>query len=106
MAKARNFNELLAKMSPGRRATIEARARKALDGMSLDELRGACEITQEDVASRLEITQSSVSKMERGTDMCVSTLARFIEAVGGRLEIRAVFPDGGAVRITQFSRES
>ena len=45
------------------------------------------------------IKQASVSKMERRTDMYIGTLAKFIEAMGGQLEIRAVFPDG-SVRIT------
>jgi hypothetical protein len=42
--------------------------------------------------------------MERRTDMYIGTLGKFIEAMGGQLEIRAIFPDG-AVRITQFSRD-
>jgi len=48
------------------------------------------------------MTQAAVSKMERRTDVYVSTLAKFIQAMGGQLEIRAVFPDG-AVHITQFA---
>jgi hypothetical protein len=52
----------------------------------------------------LHIKQASVSKMERRTDMYIGTLSKFIEAMGGHLEIRATFPDG-SVRITQFSRD-
>jgi hypothetical protein len=47
------------------------------------------------------VKQSAISKLERRADMYVSTLRHFIEAMGGQLEIRAVFPDGD-VRITQF----
>jgi len=72
--------------------------------MALDDLRAARELTQENLADVLHINQAAVSKLERRTDMYVSTLARFIEAMGGQLEIRAVFPDG-AVRITQFGDE-
>jgi DNA-binding transcriptional regulator YiaG len=104
MAKARNFNELRAKMSPEARARSEAMAREALANMSLDQLRAARELTQEHLASLLRIKQASVSKMERRADMYIGTLAKFIEAMGGQLEIRAIFPDG-AVRITQFSQE-
>ena len=49
----------------------------------------------------MDLSQAEVSKIERRTDVYVSTLARFIEAMGGQLDIRAVFPDG-AVRISQF----
>ena len=104
MAKARNFNELRAKMSPERRARSEALAREMLADMPLDELRAARNLTQEHLASILRIKQSNVSKMERRTDMYIGTLAKFIEAMGGQLEIRANFPDG-SVRITQFSQE-
>jgi transcriptional regulator with XRE-family HTH domain len=69
--------------------------------MALDELRAARELTQERLAETLGIKQATVSKIERQSDMYVSTLARFIEAMGGTLEIRACFPEG-SVRITQF----
>jgi DNA-binding Xre family transcriptional regulator len=104
MGKARNFNELRAKMSPESRARSEAMAREMLVNMPLDELRAARNLTQEHLASILRIKQASVSKMERRTDMYIGTLSKFIEAMGGQLEIRAVFPDG-SVRITQFSQD-
>jgi DNA-binding transcriptional regulator YiaG len=103
MAKARNFNELRAKMSPERRAHGEAMAREMLANMPLDELRAARNLTQEHLASLLHIKQASVSKMERRADMYIGTLSKFIEAMGGQLEIRANFPDG-SVRIDQFSQ--
>lgn len=103
MAKARKFNELLAKMPPEARAEIEAHRREMLAQMPLDELRTARNLTQEHLAELLGIKQASISKMERRTDMYIGTLAKFIEAMGGQLEIQAVFPDG-AVRITQFAK--
>jgi transcriptional regulator with XRE-family HTH domain len=69
--------------------------------MTLDELREARELTQEQLARALKINQAAVSKMERRTDMYLSTLQGVIRAMGGELEIRAVFPDG-TVRINQF----
>jgi DNA-binding transcriptional regulator YiaG len=102
MAKARNFRELEAKMSPESRARVAARVKETLENMALDQLRAARELTQEHLASLLGIKQASVSKMERRTDMYIGTLSRFIEAMGGQLEIRACFPDG-SVRITQFA---
>jgi predicted transcriptional regulator len=60
-------------------------------------------MTQQQLAHTLNVDQSAISKLERRTDMYVSTLERFIEAMGGRLEIRAIFP-AGSVRITQFEK--
>ena len=101
---AKNFRELEAKMTPEARERVAARVKETLENMSLDQLRAARELTQEHLATLLRIKQSNVSKMERRTDMYIGTLSKFIEAMGGRLEIRAIFPDG-AVRITQFSRD-
>jgi transcriptional regulator with XRE-family HTH domain len=99
---ARNFKELQARMSPERQKRNAAAAEQMLRDMPLDELRAAREFTQEHLASLLGIKQASISKMERRTDMYIGTLAKFIQAMGGQLEIRAIFPDG-PVRITQFS---
>ena len=101
MGKARNFRELEAKMSPEARMRVEMRVNETLANMALDELRAARELTQQNLAQVLNVNQAAISKLERRTDMYVSTLGRFIEAMGGTLEIRAVFPNG-AVRITQF----
>ena len=100
---ARNFRELQSKMSPAAQARSEEKARRMMVEMSLNELRSARAITQEHLASVLGVRQASVSKMEKRADMYVSTLRHFIRAMGGELEIRAVFPDTGAVRISQFS---
>ena len=72
--------------------------------MPLSELRAARNLTQEHLAELLHVKQASISKMERRTDMYIGTLSKFIQAMGGEMEIRAVFP-AGAVRITQFSQE-
>jgi transcriptional regulator with XRE-family HTH domain len=98
---AKNFKELQAKKSPERRARIEARVQAAIAQMALDELREARKLTQAQLANTLKVDQGSVSKLERRTDMYVSTLRNFIRAMGGELYIRADFPDG-SVEITQF----
>ena len=102
MPKARNFKELRARMSPEAQARSEPEASRMLREMPLDELRTARSLTQEELAATLNVKQASISKLEHRTDMYVGTLARFIQAMGGELEIRAVFPDG-AVRITRFA---
>lgn len=98
---AKNIKDLQAKMSPESRARSEATADRLIREMALDELRAARTLTQEHLSTILGVKQSAISKLERRTDMYVSTLRHFIEAMGGQIEIRAVFPDGD-VRITQF----
>src|SRR5438132_11489806 len=98
---AKNFKELQSKMPPEVHAKAKAEAEKIIQEIPLHELRAARLLTQEHLAKLLGINQSAVSKIERRTDMYVSTLADFVRAMGGRLEIRAIFPDG-AVSITQF----
>jgi DNA-binding transcriptional regulator YiaG len=102
MAGRRKFSELRAKMSPERRARNEAATKAMLAEMPLHELRRARELSQQTLAELLGESQPSVSKLEQRTDMYVSTLRRYIEAMGGRLDIVAHFPDGD-VRITQFA---
>jgi len=100
---AKNFQALRAKMSRAARSASEAEHRRLIEEMSLHQLRKALELTQPKIAEDLHMGQGDVSKLERRTDMYVSTLASYLQAVGADLEIRAVFPDGRAVRITQFS---
>jgi len=98
---AKNFNELLAKMSPERRARVEARVKETIAQMPLEELRNARELTQTQLAEVLQVSQGAISKVERRADMYISTLRSYIRAIGGDLRIQAVFPDG-AVEINQF----
>ncbi|HWE48631.1 MAG TPA: XRE family transcriptional regulator [Bryobacteraceae bacterium] len=100
---AKNFRELRAGMSTAAKVASEAEQRRLLEEMSLCQLRKARELTQTKIAGELHIGQGDVSKLEKRTDMYVSTLASYLQAVGADLEIRAVFPDGRAVKITQFS---
>ena len=69
--------------------------------MPLDALRDAKQLTQVQMAQLLKISQGAVSKVERRTDMFISTLRNYVRAIGGDLEIRAVFPEGD-VLIDQF----
>jgi transcriptional regulator with XRE-family HTH domain len=99
---AKKFRELVAStMSPESRARAEARARAGLAEMRLHELRRARELSQEDLAGQLDSDQGNVSRLEQQTDMYISTLRRYIEALGGSLEIVARFSDGD-VKISQF----
>jgi DNA-binding XRE family transcriptional regulator len=69
--------------------------------MTLHQLREARSLTQVNLAKVLQINQGAVSKMEKRADMYVSTLRNFIQAMGGQLQVKAIFPEG-EVQIDQF----
>lgn len=70
--------------------------------MTLQELRKARANSQKAISKKLHVNQAQVSKIERRTDMYVSTLRAFIQAMGGELDIIARFPDQPPIRIGQF----
>ncbi|MDB4951785.1 MAG: transcriptional regulator [Gemmatimonadetes bacterium] len=92
----KDFNDLLAGMPPERRERI-ARRVEEIAGSPLYRLRKAMQFTQEQVAAELGIGQAAVSRLERRPDVYLSTLRRFVGAMGGELEIRARFADGDVV---------
>jgi len=99
---ARNYKELQAKMNPTDVADNKQRVREELQRMALDELRNAKQLTQADMAELLDVPQSSISRIEQRADMYLSTLRNYVEAMGGILQIQAIFPEGGAVIINRF----
>jgi DNA-binding XRE family transcriptional regulator len=96
------FSELTKDWSPERQSQVEEKVCALKQEMALHELRQARAQSQADLAKRLDVNQPAVAKMERRTDMYVSNLRRFIEGMGGHLEIIAHFPEG-RVTITNFS---
>ena len=98
---ARSFKELRRGMSGQRRRQNEETAAVSLAAMELAEIRGGLAVTQKELAARLSISQSNVSRLERRGDMLVSTLSVVVEALGGELQLIAAFPDG-LIRIRQF----
>jgi predicted transcriptional regulator len=94
---AKNFRTLQAKMSPEVRRRAETKAEAMLRSMTLDELREALELTQEELAKRLQVKQPAVAKLERREDVRLSTLRTLIEAMGGKIEVRAIFPQGTVI---------
>lgn len=71
----------------------EPMRRATEDAVRLGQLREARKMTQIQVAQALRSSQANVSKLERRDDLYLSTLSEYVEALGGRLELRAVFPD-------------
>lgn len=102
MTERRKFSALREQMTPERQASAQAKTEAMLAEMPLHALRQARNLSQETLAQALDRGQADVSKIERRADMYVSTLRRYVEAMGGRLDIIARFPDGD-VRISQFS---
>ena len=98
---AKKFRDLRTKMSAEAQAQAHEKTLAMLAELPLAELRQARHLSQEQLAAVLEVQQPAVAKLEKKTDMYISTLRRFIEAMGGQLEIKAHFPDG-EVTINQF----
>ena len=98
---AKNFDTLWLKMSPERRRRIDDRVEIELLLIALQDLRKARNLTQQEVAGELGLSQSALSKMEHQQDMNVSTLMRIVRALGGELKLVAQFPDTEVV-INQF----
>lgn len=91
---ARKLGEILEELPRDRHAKIESGADEFLDEVAnLEKLRKLRGLVQKDIASHLNIQQASVSKMERQTDMYLSTLRNFVEACGGELELTVKFPE-------------
>jgi transcriptional regulator len=99
---SQSFQKLKSKMSPHAQAATKAKLLEMLAEMPLQELRQAKQLSQEKLAELLETKQANVSRLERRTDMYISTLRNYIEAMGGKLEIVARFPEG-SVLINQFA---
>jgi transcriptional regulator with XRE-family HTH domain len=90
-------------MTPENRARAHAATLELLDQMPLQELRRAHSMSQQTLAEAMDVPQSAISKIEQRTDAYISTLRRYLEAMGGTLRIVAEFPDGKCVEIDQFA---
>jgi DNA-binding XRE family transcriptional regulator len=100
---AKKFSKLVKKMSPESQEWVKREVEKTLAEMPLQELRNARGLSQMMLAEALHIQQPAIAKLEKRTDMYISTLRSHIRAMGGELDIIARFPEGD-VRITNFSQ--
>ena len=89
----RRWKELVAKLPAERRTRIDEKAAQILIELDLAEMRKLLGMTQAELAARLETTQSQVSQTEARDDHRLSTLRRYVEALGGQLEVVARFGD-------------
>jgi len=81
------------KLSPGKRAKVDRWVKMKVIEMDLRDLRQRKGKTQAELAALIEATQGEISRAERRSDHLVSTLRSIVEALGGKLEITAVFDD-------------
>ena len=93
-----NVEEKIRKLSIAQRKKVEVRAAElTAEEMTLRELRKARKLTQVRLARRLGITQDGVSRLEKRSDLLLSTLRETVEAMGGNLSLVAQFPDRAPV---------
>lgn len=94
----KDLDEIMRELPPERRERIEKRASELIDEhMTLQDIRKAQKLTQERMAQILGIGQDSVSRLEKRTDLHLSTLNNYINAMGGSLKLVAEFPDRSPV---------
>ena len=91
----RTLDQVIHDLPAERRAKVTARTQKLIaEETALRHLRRARDLTQESMAKLLHIDQAGISKIENRSDMLLSTLRSYIEAMGGSLRLVAEFPDG------------
>src|SRR5712692_10364277 len=101
-----NVNDKIRKLSPAQRKKVETRAAEMIaEEMTLAELRRARKLTQVRVAKALGITQDSVSRLEKRSDLLLSTLRKTVKAMGGNISIVAEFPDRRPVVLSGIAED-
>ena len=94
------YREKFARLPLEERRRVKARAEEILaEEMSLRALRHAREMTQSTLAEKLGINQENVSRIEKRTDLLLSTLTKYVESMGGKLRIVAEFPDSPPITL-------
>lgn len=93
----------LKKLPAARRKKVTQRAKDLIaQEMTLRDLRKALELTQTDISSKLHMKQEAISRLERRSDLLLSTLVSYIKAMGGELSLTAKFPNRPPVILSGF----
>jgi DNA-binding XRE family transcriptional regulator len=99
----KTLQDKLKALPADRRSKIAARTDELVrEEMTMRELRKARNITQVKLAKQLKVKQEQISRIEKRSDLLISTLRRQVEALGGELTILASFPNGAPVKIVGF----
>jgi DNA-binding XRE family transcriptional regulator len=102
-----NLRDKIAALPPARRAKVAKRAKELIaEELSLQDLRRAMNRTQVSMAKKLRVGQDTISRVEKRTDMLLSTLRGYVEAMGGELDLVAKFPDRSPVHLTDLGEIS
>jgi DNA-binding XRE family transcriptional regulator len=100
------LKDKMQELSPAQREKVEARAAELIaEEMTLRELRYARKLTQVKMAKKLGVTQDSVSRLEKRSDLLLSTLRKTVEAMGGNLSLIAEFPDRSPVVLSGIAQD-
>lgn len=99
---ARKLDDVMAALPEARRERIEARA---MELATLKDLRQAAQQTQEQLAAALGVGQGTISRLEKRSDMLLSTLRQYVEGMGGELSLVAQFPNRPPVVIERLGAE-
>lgn len=103
MAITITLHDMLKKLPSKRRKKINARAKQLIaEELTLRDLRKALELTQADLSDKLHMKQEAISRLERRSDLLLSTLTAYIHAMGGELNIIAEFPNRPPIKIAGF----
>ena len=100
---ARKLDDVLAALPKERQQRVEARA---MELATLKDLRLAAQQTQEQLAATLGVGQDTISRLEKRSDMLLSTLRHYVESMGGKLELVAQFPNRPPVVIEHLGAEA
>ncbi len=98
---ATNFLDFMASLPADRRERIEARTREMAAAIRLAELRKQQNLTQKQMAERIHTSQANISKLESRADVHLSTLRQYVHALGGKLDVQVVMPDGTRLTIAE-----
>lgn len=100
---AKTLKDRLNKLPTARRKEINQRAKELIaKEMTLRDLRKALELTQVDLGAKLHMNQESVSRLERRSDLLLSTLVSYVKVMGGELNLMVTFPNRPPVKLTGF----
>jgi DNA-binding transcriptional regulator YiaG len=101
---ATTLKDMIKELTPAQRRKVETRAAQLIaEEMSLRDLRRAHKLTQQRMAKALSIGQDGISRLEQRSDLLLSTLRGYIEAMGGSLTLLAEFPDRLPVKLSGIS---
>lgn len=95
--KLTNHDDYIASLPIELQQQIAERATKLKQAYQLSQLRQQADISQKELAQKMGVSQANISKVENGNDIQLSTLQRYITALGGKINITAQMPSGEVV---------